>query len=1671
MTIKPRDKQRYETRDKLGEGGMGVVYLAYDRVIKRDVALKTIKDINNSSQLDLFYKECELLKALSHPNIIELFDIGVLEEEGSRKPYFVMPLLRGVTLQDLISKSSQRLTLARTVDIITQTCRGLQAAHEAGLIHRDLKPSNIFVMEDDSVKIIDFGIARVADVLSETGWKGTLAYMSPEQIELKPVTPASDIFSLGVVAYEALTRKRPFEGTTERDVATAILHSIPPPVSILNPELSQAVGAVIHKAIAKKPYHRFPTAREFAEYLQKALRNEPIDIFNTARIQPRIQRATKAFEEGDYQFAAEILHELESEGHIDPSISNLRARVEKIVRQKKIQRLIDTARSRFEEGESPLALQKLQEALELDPDNTDAHGLQHMIETRRTDETIQDWFRLARQHIDNYSYKHARQAIENVLALRPADTQARKLLSEIQHGEQEYMKSRQEKEKLFRVAQESWQKGEVSSALSKLEKVLELEHKAPDRTAPERENVYLTFYNEVRSENDVLNNAYAEGRRHLAERNFDKAKTICEQFLMKYPSNALFQALRFDTEEQLRQERSSFIVETDRKVEGEPDLDRRVAILEEALKRYPGEIHFERGLRLMREKRDFVQNIVAKANYHESQGQFVEAIGQWEIVRSIYREYPGLDFELERLAKRRDQQSHSQAKSRWVDQIDQALEAGEYVRALEIGQSAQAEFPDDEELAQLDKLSRDGIERTAEAQRLLAEAQDFCKQKDYEKGVEILRRAYKLDERNPALRTLLADTLAEQARAVIDKDPRLAEDLVQQALELDPVHGQARNLRVVIRDRRTNEYVTQCRARVRQLQANGDVKGALGVVKEAMARLPDDVQLRQLQTNIERNLADERGRDIERLRHLVDEAGTQSDTSVLSSLSARARDIAKNYQDDPEVVSLAGKVQRRLRSALPVAKKELPTTEDSGKTEVLRPAHDAGVAPLISSLDRIAGSLKQWGRHFAEWMGGLAGKMRLVPRTDSGVDTGPVRHGPSSLILALRKPIVWIPGVIVLVALASTPFILRALKKQPPVIQPPVISTVQLSLDTKPAGARVRIDGSEKGNSPVSVSLPVGSHQVDLALPGYQPQSVTLDVTAGSGTSPILYELVPFKPRFRIETETENASVSLDGNPASPIQQGDTQWQNVAQAGQHSLTLSAQNRSNATIEFRADELAVPVVTKLPPSTAWAMVALSSYVNSARIYSNRPSMKVALFSGAQQVPLKSDEVVIPDGLVLDGLAAGTYTVRLGEANDAPQVGLEIGDAPSLSIHQLAQQATAYMWVYAKTESGAAVDGVRILVDGREWREVTKEGKVRISGLDLKEHSFQATASSGYDLIPPDMQRRTLNRGRNEISFLYREPKPAAPRAATLDFMAGPNQVGAQVFVDDKELDVVKSEGDFARPIPPGEHWISLRKEHFAHQRVQKQFKAGDTVRLTDKEIELSPSPGSLVITVNPPSGRVRYRTTTAQEWTTASQNPAQAGAYEARVKPGKYEIEASADGFTPATQQVEVRAGETKPLSFTLRSNDKAFDFKSWNEPGKPARWAVKQDWDVLKGAAGEQFAAYGTTPPTGRYRFLWLRREGLLVKGKTLRWAINLVDEKNYYYFSFDGTRFLRHRVQGAKEDDRKDYSIQSAPRQTYYVIISVTQDGILTEITDRDGKSVLVRDDWKIASYTPSAG
>lgn len=304
-----------------------------------------------------------------------------------------------------------------------------------------MKPSNIFVLDDDTVKIIDFGVVHLADTRSIAGLKGTLQYMAPEQIELQPVTAASDIFSLGVVCYEALTGRKPFARATDVDTAEAIRRYMPPPVCDVNAAVGRPLSRSVHKALAKHPWHRFTSARELGETLQKALRNEPIERFDRTRIQPRIERIRKAYTNGDLQFATEILSELESEGHMDTEMPVLRQQIEQALQERNVRKLLSAAHTRLEDREYSLALQKLQDVLRVDSQNEEALELKQEIERRQaaeaaasrqrgsSEEAKRRWIEEVDRLFTAGNYVRAREAIAAALQEFPDDQELLRLES------------------------------------------------------------------------------------------------------------------------------------------------------------------------------------------------------------------------------------------------------------------------------------------------------------------------------------------------------------------------------------------------------------------------------------------------------------------------------------------------------------------------------------------------------------------------------------------------------------------------------------------------------------------------------------------------------------------------------------------------------------------------------------------------------------------------------------------------------------------------------------------------------------------------------------------------------------------------------------------------------------------------------------------------------------------------------------------------------------------------------------------------------------------------------------------------------------------------------------------------------------------------------------------
>ncbi len=285
-----RSISHYKILSTLGSGGMGVVYLAEDERLGRQVALKFLpaESVSSRQALDRFRVEARAASSLSHPGICAIFDIG--DDEGT--PYIVMEVLRGESLRDRINRGPMRV--ADLLEIAIQLADALDAAHAQGIIHRDIKPSNIFVGDKSRTKILDFGLAKLSQTSASTSSGaatrflnasthrdltmpgsalGTVSYMSPEQARGEEVDTRTDLFSLGVVLYEMATGTQAFGGSTQAIVFDAILNRTPQPVSHVNPLIPPRLEALIATALEKDRDLRHQHASDFEAELKRIRRD------------------------------------------------------------------------------------------------------------------------------------------------------------------------------------------------------------------------------------------------------------------------------------------------------------------------------------------------------------------------------------------------------------------------------------------------------------------------------------------------------------------------------------------------------------------------------------------------------------------------------------------------------------------------------------------------------------------------------------------------------------------------------------------------------------------------------------------------------------------------------------------------------------------------------------------------------------------------------------------------------------------------------------------------------------------------------------------------------------------------------------------------------------------------------------------------------------------------------------------------------------------------------------------------------------------------------------------------------------------------------------------------------------------------------------------------------
>jgi len=419
---------KYEILEELGKGGMGVVYRAFDPIMEREVALKVILDVAMvvPEIKQRFYREARTAGKLTHENITIVHDVG--EDQG--RPFIVMEYLPGYDLRTVLDQK-RPLSLLQKLDIAAQIARGLGYSHSRDIIHRDIKPANIRIIDDRKVKIMDFGIAKLASSsMTSTGAViGTPYYMSPEQIQGKKVDRRSDIFSYGVLLYEFLTYTKPFTGSEPTAVMYKIVHEQPEHFDELGRMIPTGLRDLVARLLTKDPEERYQDLHDVSDRLENIIANLKRD--QGEKFEHYITEARDFLSRRNFPEAYKATEEAAA---LDPGSSQLiriREEIKAAEAEEKRRQLIAeklTAARRFLNNKHFTdAIENAKEVLGLEKDHSEA---QQLIQAA-TDGMTAHWFGEAQAHYRKGDLKNAEWLADKVLGVAPDHQGARQLLAAV----------------------------------------------------------------------------------------------------------------------------------------------------------------------------------------------------------------------------------------------------------------------------------------------------------------------------------------------------------------------------------------------------------------------------------------------------------------------------------------------------------------------------------------------------------------------------------------------------------------------------------------------------------------------------------------------------------------------------------------------------------------------------------------------------------------------------------------------------------------------------------------------------------------------------------------------------------------------------------------------------------------------------------------------------------------------------------------------------------------------------------------------------------------------------------------------------------------------------------------------------------------------------------------
>jgi tetratricopeptide (TPR) repeat protein/ferritin len=878
--LKKLDK--YEVLGELGHGAMGVVYRARDPIINRPVALKTITTgvADDPELLKRFYREAQSAGGLQHPNIVTIYAMG----EAGGLPYIAMELVEGENLDQVIARGSP-LPLTLKLAYGVQACRALDYAHKRGIVHRDIKPGNVMVSKGGTVKVVDFGIARVLETSrTMTGMLiGTFAYMSPEQYHGEHADERSDIWSLGVLMYELLTYQRPFTAPTAASVMHNICSEDPAPLSNLLPECPKELEAVVSKMLRKSPGDRYQSMEDVLldlDHVCKTLQSQSIaDLLDQSRQQ---------FDQGRFAEARDLVRQvLQLEAGNQQAralLEKTNAELKRILNRPKAQQYVEKGQALLGEGKLQEAKVAAENALLLDSSFAPAEDLQRAVlkELERV-QLLAGWLESARQHLAEGLLDEAESLLAKVLEAEPSNPQAQYVQQQVLRGKAEREKGR----RLHKGLQRSHELWTLQSYDECLKLLQDLEHEFPEEEEVSR------LLETVREDQlgQQKRQSLLQGRNLLASGRHEDAIALLSDLQRQFPNDEeipeLVEEVRKD---QMNQRR---LLETARKEQAEQRKREGLARARDLL----GARHYKESIALL-----------AKL-----QTEFAGESAIAKLLESARKEQ----------AKQQQREGLAQARS--------LLAERRYDESIILLGKLQADFPSGPEITKLLAAAREELAEQQKQQKLVEARSLFAAQSFAEALalLDVLAHDHPKDSAVTKLRVLVQR----------EQDKHLNAEKVQRELDaLKKLMGEKKYLEVIAR---TNELLAEFpsepnftrlaefamsrqaiiekellfKQKFEEAKAffdGGRYKEAMGVVQNALKTFPANVELQNLYQQSETQQKKRQVR--QKIERRIREIKVKINREELSDAVALAKQTLVSLGPNTDVTQLLNSAQVELQA-------------------------------------------------------------------------------------------------------------------------------------------------------------------------------------------------------------------------------------------------------------------------------------------------------------------------------------------------------------------------------------------------------------------------------------------------------------------------------------------------------------------------------------------------------------------------------------------------------------------------------------------------------------------------------------------------------------------------------------------------------------------------------------